>query len=63
MDSYYYLKQNLYIQVCQIELGFSEIVLSAELNICFSETLFYTFEKMRCQLSYKRKTNFLRNQY
>ena len=47
----------------QIELGVSKIRGSAELNINFSENLFYVYKMMRSSLCYKCKKNLLRIEY
>ena len=49
-----------FVHECQIELGFSKIRGSAELNIDFSENLFNVYKMMRSSLCNEYKINLLR---
>ena len=52
-----------FVNECQIELGFSKIGGSVELNIDFSENLFNVCKMMRSSSFYEYNIMFLRNKY
>ena len=58
---FYYLLLNFYISKCQIELGFSKIGGSAELNINFSENFFNVCKMMRSSSFYEYEIIFSKN--